>query len=39
MKFAIKVTCGGIIYIPSFVTVGSDIQVVLRLVPQQIERP
>jgi hypothetical protein len=39
MKFAIKMTCGGIIYISSLMTNGSDIQVVLRILPQQIESP
>jgi hypothetical protein len=37
MKFAVEVAPGGIIYIPSFMTIGSGIQVILRSVPQQFE--
>jgi hypothetical protein len=29
---------GGIMYIPSFMTIGSGIQVILRVLPQQFER-
>jgi hypothetical protein len=36
MKYAIKMALVGIIYsyIPSFVTIGSDIQVILMLMPK-----
>jgi hypothetical protein len=34
-EVAIEVASCGMIYIPSFMTIGSGIQVVLRLLPQQ----
>jgi hypothetical protein len=38
MKNAAEMASGGIMYISYFVTVGSGIQVLLRLLPQQFER-
>jgi hypothetical protein len=38
MKYTIEMTSDGMIYIPSFVTIGSGIQVILRLLPEQFER-
>jgi hypothetical protein len=29
---------GGMIYIPSFMTIGSGFQVILRLLPKKVER-
>jgi hypothetical protein len=34
MKYAIEMTSGGMIHIPGYVTIGSRIQVVLRLLTQ-----
>jgi hypothetical protein len=38
MKYAADLASDGMIYIPSFVTIGSGIQVILRLLPQIFER-
>jgi hypothetical protein len=36
MKYAVEVALGGMISIPSFMAIGSVIQVILRLLPQQL---
>jgi hypothetical protein len=36
MKYAVEMGSGGMIYIPSFMTIGSGIQVILRLLPRQL---
>jgi hypothetical protein len=38
MKYTVDTASDGIIYIPSFMTIGSRIQVILRSLPQQFER-
>lgn len=38
MKYATEMAPGGITCIPSFITVGSGMQVMLRLIPQKFER-
>jgi hypothetical protein len=38
MKYAIGIASGGMIYIPSFMTVGSGIKELLTLLHQQFER-
>jgi hypothetical protein len=38
MKYAIKMASGGMIYVPSFMTISSGIQIILRILPQQFER-
>jgi hypothetical protein len=38
MKYAIVMISGGMIYIPRFLTMNFGIQVVQRLLPQQVER-
>jgi hypothetical protein len=38
MKHTIEMASCGMIYVSGFITIGSGIQVILRLVPQQIER-
>jgi hypothetical protein len=38
MVYAIEMASGSMIYIPSFMTIGSGIQVILRLLRQQFER-
>jgi hypothetical protein len=35
--YAIQMVSGGMVYIPSFITIGSGIQVILRLLPQPFE--
>jgi hypothetical protein len=35
MTYAIKVASGAMIYISDFMTIGSGIQAILRLLPQQ----
>jgi hypothetical protein len=37
MKYAIEMASGGMIYIPSIMTISSRIQVTLRLLPQQLD--
>jgi hypothetical protein len=37
MECAIKIASSGIIYLPSFVTIGSGIHVILRLLQQRFE--
>jgi hypothetical protein len=34
----IEITSGGMVYISSFMMIGSDLQLILRLLPQQFER-
>jgi hypothetical protein len=34
MKYFPEMCSGGMIYMPSFMTIGSDIQVILSLLPQ-----
>jgi hypothetical protein len=38
MKYAAEMVSGGLIHIQSFMTIGSGIQVILRILPQQLER-
>jgi hypothetical protein len=38
MKRTIEMTSGDLIHILSFMTIGSGIQVILRLLPKQFER-
>jgi hypothetical protein len=38
MKNAVKMASGGMIYIPSFMKIGSSIQVILWFFPRQSER-
>jgi hypothetical protein len=38
MKYASKMAPGGMIHIPSLIMIGSGIQVILRVLPQQFER-
>jgi hypothetical protein len=38
MKCTVEMASGGIIYMPSLITIGSDIHVIFRLLPQQFER-
>jgi hypothetical protein len=38
MKYAVVMGSVSMIYIPRPITTGSDIQVILRLLPQQFER-
>jgi hypothetical protein len=38
MKYAVGMASGGVIYIPSLMTIGSGIRVILRVLPQQSER-
>jgi hypothetical protein len=38
MNCAVEMSLGGMIYIPSFMTISSGIQVILRLLPQRFER-
>jgi hypothetical protein len=37
MKYDVEMASDGKIFIPSFVTIGSGIQVTLRLLPKQFE--
>jgi hypothetical protein len=37
MLYVVEMAAGGMIHVPSFMTVGSVIRVILRLVPQQLE--
>jgi hypothetical protein len=37
MKYAVWMASGGVIYIPSIIKIGSNIQEILRLVPKQSE--
>jgi hypothetical protein len=39
MKYAVEMASDGMIYIPSLMTIGSGIRVILRVLPQQFERP
>jgi hypothetical protein len=34
MQYVVKLFSGGMIYMPSFMMIGSDIQVILRLMPK-----
>jgi hypothetical protein len=38
MMYAVKITSGGMVYIPGSMTFGSGIQEILRMLPQQYER-
>jgi hypothetical protein len=38
MKYAVEMTSGGMVYVPSFMAIRSNVQVILMLVPQQFER-
>jgi hypothetical protein len=38
MKYTVEMTTGGMIYIPSFITIVLGIQVTLRLLPRQFEK-
>jgi hypothetical protein len=38
MKYVIQMDSGGMIYIQSCIMIGSGIQIILRLLPQQFER-
>jgi hypothetical protein len=38
MKCAIEIASDGMMYIPSFMKIGSGIQAILRLLPRQSER-
>jgi hypothetical protein len=38
MKYTVEMDSGGKIYIPSFMTIGSGIRVILKVLPQQFER-
>jgi ribosomal protein L16 Arg81 hydroxylase len=38
MKYAVVMASGDMLYIPSFMTISSVIQVILRLLRQQFER-
>jgi hypothetical protein len=38
MKYTVEMASGGMIYIPGFMTIGSGIQVILRVGPDQFER-
>jgi hypothetical protein len=38
-EYTNEVTLGGMIYISSFIMVGSDVEVILRLLRHQPERP
>jgi hypothetical protein len=38
MKYTVEMASGGMIYIPSLMTIGSGIRVILRALPKQFER-
>jgi hypothetical protein len=38
MKLAVELASGGLMYMPGFMMIGSGIQVILWLLPQQFER-
>jgi hypothetical protein len=38
MMYSTEMASDGMIYIPSFMMIGSGIQVMLRLLPEQFER-
>jgi hypothetical protein len=38
MKYAVQIVSDVMIYIPRLMTIGSGIEVILRLLPQQFER-
>jgi hypothetical protein len=38
MQLAVEMPLGGIIYVPNLLTIGLDIQAILRLLPQLFER-
>jgi hypothetical protein len=38
MKYAVEMALGCMIYIPSLMTIGSGIRVILRVLRQQFER-
>jgi hypothetical protein len=37
MKYTVEMSSGGMTYMPSFMTIGSGVQVILRVLPQQLE--
>jgi hypothetical protein len=37
MKYVIEISSGGMIYIPNFMMIGSGIQIILSILPQQFE--
>jgi hypothetical protein len=38
MRWAGEMASGGIIYLPSFMKIGSGFQIILKFLPQQSER-
>jgi hypothetical protein len=38
MKHTVEMASGGMTYVQSFMTIDSEIQVILRVLPQQFER-
>jgi hypothetical protein len=38
MIYAVEITSDGMTYIPSLITIGSGIRVILSVLPQQFER-
>jgi hypothetical protein len=38
MNYTVEMASDGVMYIPSFIKIGSGIKVILRLLPQQFER-
>jgi hypothetical protein len=38
MKYIVEMTSDGMIYLPSFMKIGSDVQVILTLLPRKSER-
>jgi hypothetical protein len=38
MRYTIDITSNGMTYVPSFMKTGSGIQVILKLLPRQLER-
>jgi hypothetical protein len=38
MKYAVEIASVGMIYVPNFMMNGSDIQAILKLLPQKYER-
>jgi hypothetical protein len=39
MKYIVELYSGGMAYVPSLMTIGSCIRVILRVLPEQSERP
>jgi hypothetical protein len=38
VKYTVEMASDGLIYVPSFMKIRSDVQVILRLLPRQSER-